>query len=124
MQSLLILTLPRLYALTPAVLLLALRAIDTALVTTGLKQNPYLRGVLPRKTTAQVPDRNGDIHSAGQEKIAVLLLGAKSNHPLGIFASDFKTTGDYLSEMTNELESGVDQASSGCESPYAVKGPI
>lgn len=60
--------------------------------------------MLPKKSTAQIMDRNGDFAGPGQEKVAVLLLGAKSNHPLGIFAPDFSLVNKYIEGMTHELE--------------------
>jgi len=101
--------LPYKYALTPAAALLTVRIIDTALITAGIKPNPYMEGVLMKKTTAQPLDVKGDFAGPGQEKIAILLLGAKSNHPLGFFAPDFGTVGEHLEAMTHELESEADQ---------------
>jgi hypothetical protein len=106
--------LPYKYALTPAAALLTVRIIDTALITAGIKPNPYMEGVLMKKTTAQPLDVNGDFAGPGQEKIAILLLGAKSNHPLGLFAPDFGTVGEHLEAMTHELESETDQ-DTGCK---------
>lgn len=51
---------------------------------------------------------------AGKQKIAVLILGAKSNHPLGFFAPDFSKVGDYLKKMSDFLEDDKTQES-GCE---------
>jgi hypothetical protein len=64
----------------------------------------------------QLTDLNGNFGRPGSEKIAVLLLGAKSNHPLGIFAPDFNTVGSYLQKMTKELENDPAQ-DSGCKYP-------
>jgi hypothetical protein len=114
LQSLLVLFLPLRYAMTPALLLLAVRIIDTFLISTGNKPNPYLTGVNPKKSTAQVMDRDGNFPGAGEEKVAILLLGAKSNHPLGFFAPDFGKVGNYLKEMTEELE-GADNQDNGCK---------
>ncbi|TAQ85125.1 hypothetical protein B7494_g6542 [Chlorociboria aeruginascens] len=109
LQTILILILPARYALTPAVFLLIARTLDTALITYGFKPNPYLKNMLPKKTTAQVMSKDGTYAGPGKEKIAVLLLGAKSNHPLGVFAPDYNIVGDYLQKMTDELESDPTQ---------------
>lgn len=101
------------YALTPAFLILAIRTIDTLLITKGLKPNPYLHKVLPKRTTAQVLDENGNFSGAGQEKVTVLLLGAKTNHPMGIFAPDFSKVGEYFKDMTEQLEDSNSQ-DNGC----------
>lgn len=116
MQTFLVLILPRLYALAPAVILLALRVVDTMLITYGYKPNPYLRDVLPKKSTAQVMGKDGNFSGPGKEKIAILLLGAKSNHPLGIFAPDFNTMGDFNKKMNEHLES-ADNQDTGCKPP-------
>ncbi len=84
------------------------------LITYGILPNPYLEGVVPKRFTAQVRDLDGNFTGPGQEKIAVLLLGAKSNHPLGIFAPGFPKLGEYLGMMNKELETDPTQES-GCE---------
>jgi hypothetical protein len=84
------------------------------LITYGVIPNPYLAKAIPKKSTAQVMDRNGNFPGPGKEKIAVLLLGAKSNHPLGVFAPDFGTVGNFLQKMTKELENDPTQKT-GCK---------
>jgi hypothetical protein len=74
-----------------------------------------LQNAPPKKSTAQIPDLNGNYNGPGKEKVALLFLGAKSNHPLGIFAPDFGVVGNYLGGMTRELESDPTQES-GCMS--------
>jgi hypothetical protein len=86
------------------------------LITYGIKPNPYLRDVIPKKSTAQPMDKDGNFPGTGKEKIAILLLGAKSNHPLGIFAPDFRIMGDFNSKMYHELET-ADNQDSGCKPP-------
>jgi len=114
-QTLLVLLpIPTAYALSPAITLLVLRLTHTILITYGVIPNPYLANAIPKKSTAQVMDRDGNFSGPGKEKIAVLLLGAKSNHPLGIFAPDFGHTGELLQKMTAELENDPTQ-DSGCE---------
>jgi hypothetical protein len=112
---LLVLPIRRIYTVTPALTLLLIRAINTVLITYGYIPNPYLQSAIPKKSTAHLPDRNGNFGAPGSEKIAVLLLGAKSNHPLGIFAPDFATTGKFIQRMTDELE-GDSTQETGCES--------
>ncbi len=111
-QTLLILLpIPKTYALSPAITLLVLRLTHTMLVTYRIIPNPYLKNAIPRKSSAQVLDRNGNFTGPGKEKVAILLLGAKSNHPLGIFAPDFKYVSSLLQRMTNELENDPTQDS-------------
>jgi hypothetical protein len=104
LQALLVLLLPKRYALTPAIILLGIHFIDAILVAKGVKPNPYLKNVVWKKSTPQVLDGNGELKTPGQEKVAILLLGAKSNHPMGIFSPDYKVVNDFLRRMTDELE--------------------
>lgn len=67
-----------------------------------------------KKSTAQVLDRDGDYNGPGQENIAILLLSAKSNHPLGIFSPDYGKVNDFLIAMTEELEN-PDSQDLGCK---------
>ena len=60
-----------------------------------------------------MPDGNGNYGAPGSERIAVLLLGAKSNHPLGVFAPGFGDLGKYMGRMNDELEADLEQ-SFGC----------
>jgi hypothetical protein len=72
-------------------------------------------GVILKKTTAQVRHKDGNWsakNGASGEKIVVLLLGFKSNHPFGIFAPGFKEIGDYFRRMSVELSEGA--ADNGC----------
>ena len=114
MQSLLVLLLPKTYAVLPALSLLGLLTINTILVTKGIRPNPYLSGLLWKKTTAQVFDKNGNFAGPGQEKVAVLLLGAKSNHPLGVLSPDYPKLVNYIKRMSEELEGGP-QEETGCK---------
>lgn len=56
------------------------------------------------RVSPQIPDEDGTFHNEpSEEKVVVFLLGAKSNHPLGLFAPNFKEIGDSLGEMYKEL---------------------
>lgn len=86
-------------------MLLGYRTLHTALITYNIIPNPYLEGVVPRKAAALPFGEDGEQQAPGEGKIAVLLLAAKSNHPLGAFApGHFGKIGDYLARMTGELE--------------------
>ena len=91
-------------------LLLSTRFISKCLAALGLLHNLAMAEVIPKKTTAQLRDRDGK----PAEKVAVLLLGFKSNHPFGIFAPGFKEIGDYFYHMSVELSEGA--ADNGCKS--------
>jgi hypothetical protein len=68
-----------------------------------------------KKTTVQLPNLAGEFGAPGSEKITILLLGAKSNHPMGTFAPDFPKVLGYLQKMSTELETDSKQ-DSGCKS--------
>lgn len=50
-----------------------------------------------------MPDEDGKLDDERQ-KVTILLLGAKSNHPFGIFAPRFKEMGSWLQKMTEGFE--------------------
>jgi hypothetical protein len=122
LQSLLFLILPTRYALTAATLILSLRFLSKCLIALGVLHNPAMDGVIPKKTTAQVRDKDGkySANGASGEKIVVLLLGFKSNHPFGIFAPGFKEIGDYFYRMSVQLSEGA--ADNGCK--FSPKHPM
>ena len=73
-------------------------------------------GVIKKKVTAQIPDHKGNFPEAASGKdVVVLLLGAKSNGPLGMFEPEFKIQGDYIREMSVMMSEGA--ADNGCKSP-------
>jgi hypothetical protein len=117
LQSLLFLTLPTRYALTAATLTLSLRLLSKCLIALGVLHNPAMDGVIPKKTTAQARDKDGEYSANGAsgEKIVALLLGFKSNHPFGIFAPGFKEIDDYFYRMSVQLGEGA--ADNNCKYP-------
>lgn len=105
LQSLLVFVIPRLYAFLPVFLILAARFSDSLAITCGLKRNHYMDDAVLHRVSPQIPDQDGNFHDdSSNEKVVVFMLGAKSNHPLGIFAPNFKETGDFLNNMTKALE--------------------
>ena len=75
--------------------------------TYGWKRNHYIDEASLYRTSPQIPDEDGNFHQeASQEKVVVFLLGAKVNHPLGIFAPNVKEIGGYLTKMIGDLEKG------------------
>ncbi len=114
LQSILVLIVPRWYAVLPVVLVLGARLADALAVTWGWKKNPYLDGAILHRVSAQVPDTDGQFHAdASAEKVVIFLLGAKSNHPLGLFAPNFKKIGDYLASMVAQLDQSSDDCCQG-----------
>lgn len=95
------------YVLLISTLLLFVRIVNNLLQAFGVTNNPYLEGAIPGRTTALLPDeKTGEVTAASSRKIAVLHLGAKSNHPFGMFAPQFAKTGDYLNKMNDDMNAG------------------
>lgn len=106
LQSILVLVLPTRVALLPAVFLLLLRLMSTALVQAGLVRNPYLAMTRRGKWTAPILEQDGRVPEKGAGKeVVVFVVGASANHPLGLFAPGFRQLGDYFQNMFNEAES-------------------
>ena len=87
---------------------------NVILISKGFKPNPYFKNIIFKKSTAQVLDENATFRGPGQEKVAILLLGAKSNHPMGILSPDYKTVNEFLIRMTEQLEDPISQ-DTGCQ---------
>jgi len=106
LQSLIVLISPRLsYALVLPFAILVWRFADTLLITFGHRKNPYLEEAIMHRVSPQIPDEDGNFSNEGaNEKVAVLHLGAKINHPLGLFAPNVKQFGDYLGDMVKLLD--------------------
>ncbi|KAL4923546.1 monooxygenase fmaE [Aspergillus undulatus] len=110
LQGLLTWLFPTALTFIPAVLILAYRALDVLLTMYGLKSNPAMDGVITRKFSAQLPDQNGEFgERSSRDSVAVLLLGAKSNHPLGILYPAFLKVGGYLEDMVRDLEANREE---------------
>uniref|UniRef100_A0A093V242 Uncharacterized protein n=1 Tax=Talaromyces marneffei PM1 TaxID=1077442 RepID=A0A093V242_TALMA len=61
--------------------------------------------VIPGKSSAQIPDMNGNLHTEpGNEGVVVLFLGFKSNHPLRMLAPGFKETASHFMAMLKSLD--------------------
>ena len=107
-QSLLLLLPIRpIFAIAPAVILLLFKAADTALVTLKLKPNQYKSGAIDGRVTAIVPNADGSFgKQEGQEtldRISILLLGFRINHPLGPLAPGAQETVNFFESMTADL---------------------
>lgn len=93
------------YALLPAATILSLRVVDALMIHFDLKRNPYLVGsIIKKRTTAVVPDMDGNLVAPGSQKVAIILLGAKSNHPFGVLAPEFLKTFKWLAEMNASFD--------------------
>lgn len=91
------------------VLVLGLRCIQTILQATGVLKNPYIYGVIPGRTTCHFPGKEGAYEGAPSNRpLAVLLISARSNHPMGILGPGSKEAGDFFEDCVKWLEEDAD----------------
>lgn len=106
LQSIILSFIPRLYAFIPIFLILGARFGHTLLVTYHVLPNPYLKDAIFSKNSAQVPDADGNFSdNSASQGVVCLHLGAKFNHPLGVFAPNAKQLGEHLGGMVRVLDS-------------------
>ncbi|KAH8692074.1 hypothetical protein BGW36DRAFT_348173 [Talaromyces proteolyticus] len=75
------------------------------LQTFGILHNPGMDKVVLGKVSPQIPDVYGHLPTEpSQERVVVLLVGFRSNHPLGALAPGFKETTNGFSEMLKVLD--------------------
>lgn len=108
-QGCILLIHPRIISLLPAIFLLLIRLIDSTLMACNIKKNIYLTDVIPNKVAAVSITPTGQ-PAAKTDKIAVLLLGAKSNHPFGFFGPGFSALGGHLAKMLKDLDANAANA--------------
>jgi len=112
---------PSIYLLPPFFLLLA-QLTHSLLIHFSLISNPYLCDVFFGRRTAIVPDQNGIINDTGKENVTIVLLGAKSNHPFGVFAPEFLKTFKWLDLMSKSFD-GTDAPDGGKFPPTHLTSP-
>ncbi|KAL9624341.1 MAG: hypothetical protein Q9204_007882, partial [Flavoplaca sp. TL-2023a] len=91
-QSLIFAILPPRVAILPAICTLTLVLAKNLLITGGYLKNPYLAAVYKGKATD------------GDGRVAIFILGATSNHPLGILAPGFNDILSNLQSIWAEAE--------------------
>lgn len=93
-------------ALILAPLLLVVRFVDALLQTYGFRRNPLMDHVLAgTKLSAQYPAADGSFgNKAANDQVVIFTIGARCNHPLGIFAPGYKQLGDYFDAMVTKVE--------------------
>ncbi|EEH44773.1 uncharacterized protein PADG_01062 [Paracoccidioides brasiliensis Pb18] len=97
-------------SLIPAAIILAYRTCDHVLMAMGLKKNRYLSGVYLTKFGAQMPREDGSFGSTPADgSVVVFIIGAKSNHPFGVFDGVYKKVIDYFKSMAAALESSSEE---------------
>ncbi|KAK0725570.1 hypothetical protein B0H67DRAFT_570882 [Lasiosphaeris hirsuta] len=107
LQGLIFVVLPARYALLPVVALLSHRILRTLLMQFGLIHNAQMDGVYPGKFTAQIPGRNGEPpHRSSGQDITIMILAARSNHPLGMLGPGYRDVADHFNGMLNHLWKG------------------
>lgn len=69
------------------------------------------------KHSAQFPDDRGRFgNEPCSSDVAVLLIGTRSNHPMGMLAPGFKDVGAHMAGMVKNLKGGLrDSCASFCE---------
>ncbi|KAL4793952.1 hypothetical protein BDV19DRAFT_365658 [Aspergillus venezuelensis] len=110
LQGLLTWLFPTVLTFLPAIAVLLYRSLNVLLQIYGLKTNPAMQDVIIKKVSAQLPDETGDFGDRpSSDNIVVVLLGAKSNHPLGILYKAFAELGSYQDGMTRDLETNREE---------------
>lgn len=105
-QGLLVLLVPRYWMLLPSLIVLFIRFADALAITFHLRPNPYLKDAIFQKWTPQIPDLDGNISDTpADQKVAVLILTMKVNHPLGVFAPNVEGVNKHAGIMFRELDS-------------------
>jgi len=95
-----------------APLLLGVRVVDALLQTWGLKKNPYMEHVLKGpKMSGQYPNASTGLfgNNPADGQVVVFMIGARNNHPLGLFADGWKELGDYFKRMVSEIEKNAEE---------------
>jgi len=96
------------YAVAPAFILLLAKAVDTAMITFNLKPNTYAAGILDTKFTALIPNPDGTFgkkeNQSSPDKVTVLLLGFRINHPLGPLAPGAQEIVNFFQNMAKDLQ--------------------
>lgn len=97
-------------ALLPAIAYIIYTTANTGATAAGWKHNSMMDGVIMEKFSTAFPDSRGNYGSKPADtSIAVLLIGFRNNHPLGIFAPGVKQIGDYFAQMVVDLENHEDE---------------
>ena len=104
--TLFLLPIPTCLACLPAATYLFLTSLDAYAQATGWRRNTYMADIIPQKVTAVVPDTHtGEYGSTpANAGVVVLLIGTRSNHPLGMLAPGFAKSGEYFTQMATDLD--------------------
>lgn len=105
LQLLLCAALPMRWAVVPPCVMLIHSIALTVIQTLSDDKNTFMHGVVPGRTTAQVPSPvDGSFGSRpGAQPVVVFNLGVQYNHPLGMLAPEVKQMGEYFEAMRADL---------------------
>jgi len=79
-------------------------------VVFGFKTNHLMDSAIMKKYSAQLPNADGTFGpKPANNQVVVFLIGARCNHPLGMFAPGFKQLGDYFAKMIKDVERNAEQ---------------
>lgn len=104
-QGTIVLSFPRVWALLPTILILLARFSENLAITFKFKSNPYLTDVIQKRFATVIPDADGNISAQpASDKVAILILSLKINHPLGLFAPNVAGINEWQGGMMKELD--------------------
>ncbi|KAF2143596.1 uncharacterized protein K452DRAFT_317075 [Aplosporella prunicola CBS 121167] len=110
-------------ALVPAFLLLFYRVVDTALITKGSRPNHLMDGVIKNKFAAHFPDAAGNYgDKPADREVVVFMIGARFNHPLGIFSPGGKELGEFTTKLHTDVEARAEEYGLLGQTSYTVSG--
>ncbi|KIL90808.1 hypothetical protein FAVG1_05503 [Fusarium avenaceum] len=102
--------LPMRWAVIPPAAVVLNSVITTFLQLRTTKPNEYIQGVIPGRTTAQLPFASGTFGSKpAANSVVVLHLGMQINHPLGLAAPGMDRMSKFFADMQEELNSHRDE---------------
>ncbi|KAL0259824.1 hypothetical protein SLS55_005564 [Diplodia seriata] len=97
-------------AFVPAFSLLFYRIVDAALMTKGWRSNPAMEDVIFNKFAIHYPDAEGKYGGKPANKdLVVFHIGARNNHPLGMFAPGGKELGDFFDGLVKDCEKRAEE---------------
>ncbi|KAL6905140.1 hypothetical protein GGI43DRAFT_398972 [Trichoderma evansii] len=121
-QGLLVVFVRPTYAVAPAALILLYRLSRTMLQSFGVLRNPLMDEIIMGKFSVQIGDEAGNAPTeSSQNSMAVIMLGARSNHPMGMFGPGFKQVGDFFGAMIDNLNADEESGFLG-SSTYVCNG--
>lgn len=96
--------LPTRWAIVPASTLLFTSIVKTIFQMLSPRDNLFMKGVIPGRTTAQLPTEFGAFGpDPANQSVVVFHLGIQWNHPLGFFAPGVAEISKHFLAMSQEL---------------------